>query len=318
MINQKIIYKLVIGFMLIIFTGCTDVVPESSTPLVSSSSPDLKKSIVLGDISDDPAEVIEGTQPLANFLVSHLSDFGITEGHVKIAASVDEMSRLMATGQVDLYFDSIFPATIVSDASGAYPILRRWRFGVEDYQTVIFASIESGITSIDELPGHILALDSPYSTSGFLLPSVYLIEQGLDLEGKRSYNDSVEEEKVGFVFSYDDENTLQWVIRGLVAAGATDDYNFDIAFPSSVTEELVELARTESVPRQVVVIRSDIDPELRDAIIQILITAHQTEKGMSALEFFQTTKFDQFPEGIDAAKIRMRDMMAIVEDLPRP
>ena len=101
--------------------------------------------IVLGDISDDPAEVIEGTQPLADYLALQLGDYGITEGQVKIPATVEEMSHLVSTGQVDLYFDSIYPATLVSDASGAHPILRRWRFGVEKYHSVIFASKESGI-----------------------------------------------------------------------------------------------------------------------------------------------------------------------------
>ena len=136
--------------------------------------------------------------------------------------------------------------------------------------------------------------------------------------GKRSYNDPVESNDVGFVFSYDDENTLQWILSGFVAAGVTDDYNFDIAFPESATDNLVVLARTESVPRQVVVLRSDIDPNLRDAIIQILITAHETEAGQAALAPFQTSKFDEFPEGIEAAENRMRDMMGDISDLQFP
>ena len=44
---------------------------------------------------------------------------------------------------------------------------------------------------------------------------------------------------LGFVFSYDDENTLQWVLSEFVAAGATDDYHFYVAFPEEVTEKLV-------------------------------------------------------------------------------
>ena len=120
-----------------------------------------------------------------------LGDYGITEGQVKIAATVEGIAHLVSTGQVDLYFDSIYPATLVSDASGAHPILRRWRFGVEKYHSVIFASKESGIKSIEDLPGHTISFDSPYSTSGFLLPSVYLLERDLNLVGKRSYNDPV-------------------------------------------------------------------------------------------------------------------------------
>lgn len=318
MLNRNIIIKLSICFTLFVLAACNQSATDFPTPIIDNVDSDFSQPIVLGDISDDPAEVIDGTQPLADYLASQLIDYGITEGQVKIAATMDEMAHLLSTGQVDLYFDSVYPATLVSDASGAQPILRRWRFGVEKYHSVVFASVESGIDSIDDLLGHTIAFDNPYSTSGYLLPSVYLVEKNLPIVGKRSYNDPVNVDELGFIFSYDDENTLQWVLSGLVSAGATDDYHFDIAFPEIAIDKLVVLARTESVPRQVVVIRSDLDPDLKDTIIQILLTAHQSEAGRAALEPFQTTKFDEFPEGIEAAQSRMRDMMGEIEDLPFP
>jgi phosphonate transport system substrate-binding protein len=318
MVHRKNIAIFIIIFILFSLVACTQELSVSPTPTNPSVDPSVKYPIVLGDISDDPAEVIEGTQPLANYLATNLVEFGITEGQVRIATTTDEMAQLLASGEVDLYFDSVYPATLISDKSGAQPVLRRWRFGVAEYQTVIFASIDSGIISIDELAGNIIAFDSPYSTSGFLLPAVYLTETGLNLVGKRSYNDPVSVDELGFVFSYDDENTLQWVLSGLVMAGATDDYNFDVAFPASVKDELIVLARTESVPRQVVVVRSDLDPELLDIIVQILTTAHQTEEGRAALEPFQTTKFDEFPEGIEATGERMREMIKVLQDIPLP
>jgi phosphonate transport system substrate-binding protein len=140
----------------------------------------------------------------------------------------------------------------------------------------------------------------------------------LKLVGKQSYEEPVADDEVGFVFSYDDENTLQWVLSGLVAAGATDDYHYNEAFPAEEREKLVSLTKTESVPRQVVVARPNMDPELLEAIKQILITAHDSEAGRAALEPFQTTRFDEFPEGIEAAQERMRDMMQEVQDIPMP
>ena len=124
---------------------------------------------------------------------------------MRIATSIDGMIQLLATGEVDLYFDSTYPATLISDAAGAEIILRRWRFGVEEYRSVIFASAASGITSIDELPGHMVAMDAPYSTSGFVLPSVHLMENGLSLTGKKGTGEPVGTDEIGFVFSYDDE-----------------------------------------------------------------------------------------------------------------
>jgi phosphonate transport system substrate-binding protein len=313
---------LVLTFVFVLaLTGCA--LPATETPQVATEPPAPPAAggqvIVLGDISDDPGEVIEGTQPLADYMAAQLGDFGITTGQVRVTENADAMAQLLDDGEVDLYFDSVFPATMISDASGAQPFLRRWRFGVEEYYTVIFASVESGITSVEDLPGHMIALDNPFSTSGYLLPAVSLIERDLRLVGKQSYDDPVADGEVGFVFSYDDENTLQWVLSGLVAAGATDDYNYYEAFPPEVTEKLVVLAKTESVPRQVVVARPGMDAELLEAIKQILITAHESEEGRVALESFsQTSRFDEFPEGIEAAQDRMREMMEIVQNLPLP
>jgi phosphonate transport system substrate-binding protein len=228
------------------------------------------------------------------------------------------MIQLLKNGEVDLYFDSTYPATLISDASGARVVLRRWRFGVEEYQSVIFASKASGITSIDDLPGHMVAMDAPYSTSGFLLPSVHLLENGFTLAGKKSTGDSVAPDEIGFAFSFDDENTLQWVLSGLADGGVTDDYNFDVAFPADAKPQLVELARTEFTPRQVAVMRSGLDPQLTQAIIDILTTMHETEEGAAVLDNFQTTKFDVFPQGLEAATARMREMMELVKDIQLP
>ena len=175
---QVIIASTILVFALVACSGNVTVV-ETETPVRAAG-----RAIVLGDISDDPAEVIDGTQPLADYLTEHLKEFGITSGQVRIVSSASEMAQLMKDGKVDLYFDSTYPATLISDEIGAQIILRRWRFGVEEYHSVIFASQESGITTLDDLKGHVVAMDAPYSTSGYVLPAVYMIENGLKLARK--------------------------------------------------------------------------------------------------------------------------------------
>ena len=309
--HPSVIFGVLLSVVLAACGGGPAVATEAAIPSET-------RAIVLGDISDDPAEVIDGTQPLADYLASQLGDYGITEGQVRVAASTDEMAELLARGEVDLYFDSTYPATLISDKAGAKIILRRWRFGVEEYESVIFASKASGITSIEQLPGHMVAMDAPYSTSGFVLPAVHLMENGLTLTGKKSASDPVTPEEIGFVFSYDDENTLQWVLSGLTDAGVTDDYQFDVGFPREAVEQFVELARSEKTPRQVAVIRAGLEDELVAAIIQVLTTMHETEAGQAALEPFQTTRFDEFPEGIESATARMREMMEMVGSIELP
>ena len=308
----------IVALLLLFFlTSCGGGAAPTATE-APVTEPAESRPIILGDISDDPAEVIEGTQPLADYLAANLKDYGITEGQVRVATSTEELAEMLAKGEVDLYFDSTYPATLISDQVGAKIILRRWRFGVEEYQSVIFASKDSGITSIDQLPGHMVAMDAPYSTSGYMLPAVYLTEHGLKLVGKKSQGDPVASDEIGFVFSYDDTNTLQWVLSGLADAGVTDDFHFDVDFPEDARAQLVELARTEATPRQVGLVRPSLDDELTQAIIDVLTTMHENEEGQAALESFQTSKFDEFPDGINAATQRMREMMEIVKGIQLP
>ncbi|MBN1121051.1 MAG: phosphate/phosphite/phosphonate ABC transporter substrate-binding protein [Anaerolineae bacterium] len=274
------------------------------------------RALVFGDISDDPGEVIEGTQPLADYLAEHLNDYGISEGQVRVATSADEMTEMLKNGEVDLYCDSVYPATLISDTSGAKPILRRWRYGVEEYHTLIFASKESEIDSIEDLAGHMIAMDNPYSTTGYAMPSAFLIDNGMSITIKQSANDPVADDEIGIVFSYDDENTLQWVLSGLVAAGATDDVSYDLFFPEEAKEKVLILAETESVPRQVVVAGPEMDGDLLEAVTELLVNANEDENAAEALEAFQTTEFDAFPEGIDDALNQMRDLMEVVQAIP--
>lgn len=310
--------RFLIALIIFILTACAAPTPQPVQPPTPTKAPVEERFIVFGDISDDPAEVIEGAQPIADYLAAQLKGYGITGGKVRVAASTEEMIELLKNGEVDLYFDSTYPATLISDASGGQVVLRRWKFGVETYHSVIFASKESGIASIEDLKGRMVAMDAPYSTSGFLLPAVYLSEHGLTLKGKASNSETVAPDEVGFAFAYDDENVLQWVLNGLTPAGVTDDYNFDTAFPPEATEKLVELARTASTPRQVMVVRPGLDSKLLDAIVQVLTTMHEKPEAESVLENFQTTRFDTFPEGIEVAASRMREMMELVKDIPLP
>lgn len=273
------------------------------------------RAIVFGDITDDPGEVIEGTQPLADYLASKLGEHGITSGEVRIAANAEEMTRLLLTGEVDLYFDSVYPATLISDATGAQPILRRWRFGVEEYYSVIFSRADGDIDTLADVRGKVMAFDTPYSTSGYFLPVIHLLDNGFNVVGRQS---PLAPDEVGAVFSYDDENTIHWVLSGIAAAGATDDYNFYVGIPDEIQEQLLVLAETERVPRQVGIARAGLDPSLLQAIIAVLVGANEDPAAAEALEAFQTTEFDEFPEGLQAAQAEMRAMMERVEAVQLP
>jgi len=299
-----------------LLAACTAAPTSTPQPTTSTEEPTQQiegHPIILGDISDDPANIFDEMQPLADYLAARLADEGVTEGQVKVVSSPEEMIAALENGEIDLYFDSVYPATVIGDASKAQPILRRWKDGVEKYHTVIYTTKESDITSVEDLQGHMIAFDEPTSTSGYVLPFVYLVEQGLKPVEKSTPEDKVAPDEVGYVFSSDDDNSLEWLNGGLVSAAATDNITYKKDIPAEMAPNLVVLAETESLPRQIAIARPGLDPDLQAAIIEVLKGADETPEGQAALEAFDdTARFDEFPEGIDQAIKRMRELLEIV------
>lgn len=318
--RKKIKMKRYFGILILsivagILIGCGRV-PTPSPISTEASKACVGKAITFGEISDDPNEVKASRQPFASYMAEHLASFGIECGRVNVVDTADEMIELVKNGEVDVYMDSIYPAMLLSNATGAQPILRRWRNCDPDYYSVIFTAANSEITSIDDLPGHMVAMDQVYSTSGFALPAVYLLDHGMNLVIKDSFSDQLKGNEVGIFFSMDDKNTLNLVREGKVSAGATDDYYF-AKWEGEAPGELVKLAETDSVPRQVVLVRSDLDRALQKAIIQEISNAHLNPTGLSVMEQDAATcKYDDTPLGIETTFRQMQEMHNKIMEIP--
>jgi phosphonate transport system substrate-binding protein len=297
----------------LILVGCgTQAAPTPTTQPTDIPAQQTGR-IIIGEIGDDPVGKIEEFQPLADYLAANLGEYGIGVGEVKIAPDLETMTAWMKSGDIHLYFDSLYPAMIVNDEAEANVILRRWKSGVEQYHTVFFTLADSGITELDDLAGKMVAFEEPVSTSGYMMPFAYMKDAGLVPVEKSSPDADVSEDEVGYVFSSDEDNTIQWVISGRVAAGTVDNQTF-MEIPEENRKDLKIIAETEDIPRQVVVAQSDISPEMLDAIKTILADMDESEAGKAVLETFsETVKFDDFPQGAEAALARMRELFEVVQ-----
>lgn len=282
--------------------------PETAVETITS----VGKVLVIGDISDEAAETIEGTQPIADYLAAQLNDQGISAGAVKIAPDLETMIQWVKNGEVDLYFDSPYPALVISQETGAIPILRRLKYGVDQYYSVFFTKADSDIEELEDLRGQMVAFEESFSTSGYMLPLAFLIENGMNPTRKSSLETAVSADEVGYVFSTADNTTIQWVISGKASVGVIDDVTFG-RLPAETQAELKIIARTEAVPRQLVLIGPTISPELQAAIKATLLAADEDEAGRIALEIFLTTEFTEFPEGAEKALERMNSLYQLAQ-----
>ncbi|MBL8165891.1 MAG: phosphate/phosphite/phosphonate ABC transporter substrate-binding protein [Anaerolineae bacterium] len=288
--------------------------PQAAPTATPEPTPDNRPAgqIILGDISDEPTDTIEAFQPLADYLAANLGDYGIGIGSVKAAPDIETMTEWLKAGEVSLYFDSLYPALIVSEESGGQPILRRWKDGVEEYHSVIFALAGGGIETVADLRGEMIAFDDVFSTSGYMLPRAFLTEAGMKLHEYPDPDNRPNSDEVGYVFSSDDDNTIQWVISGRVAAGVTDNIAFS-EIPEETRAQLAILAETEDLPRHVAVVSPALSDEVVSTITTLLLGVHEAEGGAAILETFEdTARFDEFPQGRETALERMRELYAIV------
>lgn len=273
-------------------------------------SPKLSNDVTLtlGDVSGNPVRKLRRYQPFAKYLAGQLDGVGIEAGDVKIAPDVETMVQKLKSGEVDLYFDSPFPAMEISELSGATPILRRWKKGVGAYHTVIFSLKGGAIKTAEDLKGQTVAFDDPWSTSGYMLPIAHLKELGFGVEELSSLASEPAPDAVGYFFSGDDDSSIQWVVAGRVGAAAIGSSDFD-KIPLETRDRLHVVAETESVPRQLVMVGPHLSPEQVEAIAAVLVAADGSEEGKAALEKFEsTTEFDALPEGTETAFSRLQKL----------
>lgn len=307
-------HLLAILVMLLIVAGCTDKKSDDKKATLSPTSTSAASGkIVLADIGDDPDIIINGMQPLADYLAARLGDFGIGIGEVRVAPDLDTMVEWLKSGEVDLYFDSLYPALVAYNEADASPILRRSKYNIYEYHAVFFAYTEQGFTSLDDLKGKVVAFDKAYSTSGYLMPLAYLIENGYTPVEVSSEDAPVDADKIGYIFSGEDDNVLQWVISGRVVAGVLDSGYYEVLIPAETRAAFSIIAATEDVPRQVAVASSDLGAEATARITEILLGLKESEAGRQLLADWQDSDFTEFPEGVEAALAEMQAQFNIVQ-----
>ena len=222
-------------------------------------------------------------------------------GKVVVAPDLTTMIELLETGQVDLFFDSAYPALTVYNDIGARPLLRRWKKGVGAFHTLITVREDSQITDLNGLLGHIIAFDDQVSTSGYLLPKAHLTTLGYQLTEVSSVKSVVPDSEIGYVFANGEENVLAWVLQRRTAAAAVRDTDYE-RFAPDVQSQLSVLTRTVDLPRHIVLASPKMNEALQARIVEILLDMDQTPDGQAVLATFErTSKFDALPGGPEEA-----------------
>lgn len=286
-----------------------ELTPE---PDVDVGEPELTGVVVLGKVGDDPVKTIEKNQPIADYLAAGLSDFGIGAGQVKVAPNIETMAAWLEKGDVHVFFDNAYSNCLTQELSPGKNIVLRVKTGAPTKQGVFFTLADSAITSLDDLPGKMIAFQEPNDIVGYMAAKAYLVEAGLNPVEKENANVSVAEGDVGYIFSGDEENTIAWVLEGLVDVGImeSDDYEeyqeeYSDTFPFVILDVTVPLTRSQPG-----LAPADLDPALTEAIIQLLVELADVE---GAEEIMASSKTQMFIPYTGEGKAAVEEVHAMCE-----
>ena len=270
----------------------------------------IGRTLIIGHISDTPGETIKIINPFAEYLATQLGNVGIDKCKVLVVDTIPEMANKMRNQEIDMYIDSPFPVTAVSRLAESTIVLRRWKKGMAEYSSKIVVAIDSPLQSIMDLQGKMIAFEDPASTSGYFLPKAALLAAGLKPKEHNDKTVKVSGDEVGFTFSLHKNNTLLWVARGLVAAGAIGTHEFQ-EFEAKNPKTLRVIHETQSVPRNVVSFRKGLEENLGKRIREVLLAMETSEQGQSVLKYYEkTVRFDEIPGGTIEAMAPFQQLTA--------
>ncbi len=298
------------GFL--VLSGCVD--PDEIAPEGVFTARDDLTQLTLIVVGAYPASAVAEMGGLVAWLNEGLREQGLQLG-VRVASSVPEAASWLKSGTADLYLDSPHPILLARHLSGCRPILRRWKFGSPTYESLIFVREDSGIQNLEALRGRTIAFEDRYSSSSFFLPVDLLMSKGFEGIFLRQADDPVPADRLGFVFSGGDSNTMHWVLAGKVTAGAMNGWNVDHL--SSGDRALLRiLATTDNIPRHLVAARSDLDPAAEATFRELLMSAHESDSGKDMLaKFSSTDRFDAIPADFLADIDRMQASVVSLDRL---
>jgi phosphonate transport system substrate-binding protein len=271
--------------------------------------PETAHLLVLGRISDDPRAHYEQLRPLLDYVIPRMRDVGITEGRVLMARDPQQMAVYLRSGRVDWVTETAGTAMQLQRRGGARPLLLTERNGVSRYRTLFFARRGGDVHALKDLLGRSVAFQSTSSTSAYLVPAITLLQSGLTPELMLSPRDTVDRDKVGYLFARSELNISTWVAKGIVDAGALSnlDWEDDRRMPASFRDQLQVIHQTPDYPRALEMVRADLPTAVETRLREVLLEAAGDPEGRQALRrFFGTTRFIE----LDAPTRRALEQMA--------
>lgn len=207
----------------------------------------------------------------------------------------------LKSGDVDIAFVCGAPYVDGHDDFGLELLVAPQAYGDTVYYSYIIVHRDSPIRSFEELRGKTFAFMDPLSNSGKLIPTYMLTRMQ---ETPESFFKST-------IYTYAHDKSIKAVAQKVVDGAAVDSLIWEYAnrINPEFTSKTKIVAKSQPCGIPPVVVRPNLDPEMKQRLQQIFLGAHEEEPGKQILKGMMTDKFVVLQ---DAAYNSIREMKAWV------
>jgi phosphonate transport system substrate-binding protein len=223
----------------------------------------------------------ERYQVLKKYLSARL---GMTVNFTSLSRYGNIIERFQAEKMDGAFFGS-FTGALAIQKLGVEPLARPVNpDGTSTYHGYIFVRKNSGIRTAEDMKGKRFAFVDRATTAGYLFPLAYFKEHGIT-----DYHSYFRE--TYFAGSHD--AAIMAVLNGEADIGSAKNTIYDQLARENlrIEQELVILAASKTVPQNGLAVRKDLDPELKNALKQLLLDMDKDTEGVEALRQFGARGF---------------------------
>jgi phosphonate transport system substrate-binding protein len=215
-----------------------------------------------------PIELELDAEGLAAFLMQEL---GI-EVVARVDADYTGTVEAMRAGHAHIAFLSPLASALAHEMAGARMILAEERNGLPYYETRFWVRSDSGIESLEDLRGKVVAFNDPLSASGYLFPVAKLIEEGLVADA-----DAVGDFFGRVYFAGGTELSLRALMNGFVDAAGVSMYGPEVFLSPEEREQVTAIAGHGPIPNHGVAVSGDLPEALVEDIQAALLKLNEPE-----------------------------------------
>jgi phosphonate transport system substrate-binding protein len=261
---------------------------SNNSPLTITESPFAEMTLRIGTISSSPKKNLTDYSLLAGYIKSKL---GLKNVEVIVARTPLEMAVLLKQNKEDVFIDNPFSSYALHATSGSDIVLNTIEDGASSYRSVFIVTQAGKMQKLSDLNGKMIAFKESDSASAYFLPKAELRRRGFTLTEKDGPNSKVNREEIGYYFSNDTEATIEHLFKGKVPAGAMSESNFK-EYIDEYEGRFKVIDYTPLIAQHVVSFKKELDPNLKQAVIETLLAAHQAPTGVKAMKELDIEQFE--------------------------